>query len=110
MKKSQPRVAIYYRTNHFNHMAPLQNLEAYARENGLDPIIYTDLASGVDYRPALNNLLKMVRSKKIDMIIVESITRFSRNPYELAAILSVFKKFNVKVILPNALKEVNLHE
>lgn len=110
MKKIQSAVAIYYRTNHLINMEPLQNLVANAKENGLNPIILADLASDVEYRPALNMLLKMVRSNKINMIIIESITRFSRNKNELAAILEELKKYNVKIISSRALNEVVHHE
>lgn len=61
MKNLQSDAAIYCRTNSLENMKQLQNLVAYAKVNGLNPIILTDLDSGVEYRPSLNVLLKMIR-------------------------------------------------
>lgn len=58
MKKSQPTVAIYYRTNYETNMAPLHNLEAYAKENGVAPIIFIDIKSALENRPSLKQIIK----------------------------------------------------
>jgi DNA invertase Pin-like site-specific DNA recombinase len=108
MKKTKPTVAIYFRTNHLNNMAPLHNLEAYASENEFAPIIFLDVKNGVENRPSLNNLLNLVQNKQLDIIITNSLTRFARKTCELAAILREFQKYNVKVILPSD-REGNAH-
>lgn len=108
--KKQPRVAIYYRTNHFNNKASLFHLVACAKKNGLEPIIFLDIDSGVGHRSSLNNLLNHVRSQKVDIIITHSLSRFSPKTSEVSDILSEFKKYNVKLIIPNGQMEVAHHE
>ncbi|MDS9470911.1 recombinase family protein [Sporosarcina pasteurii] len=113
MKNLQSDAAIYCRTNSLENMKQLQNLVAYAKVNGLNPIILTDLASGVGYRPSLNLLLKLIRSKEINTIIIRSYTRLSRDKNELTAILDEFKKYNVKIIsteMPNEVVHQNIRQ
>jgi DNA invertase Pin-like site-specific DNA recombinase len=107
--KKQPRVAIYYRTNHFNNTS-LQHLEAFAKKYESEPILFLDIASGVRHQLALHELLFHVRSQKVDVIITHSLPRFSRKASEVAAILSEFEKYNVKLIIPNGRMEVTHHE
>lgn len=107
--KTQPRVAIYYRINHSGNLAPLHDLEAYAKENGLEPTIYLDIDSGVGERPALTDLLNLVRSQKVDIIITHSLSRFSRKTSEVTAIFNELEKYNVKLVIPGQL-EVAPHE
>lgn len=108
--KKQPRVAIYYRTNHLNNMATLHHLEVFAKERGLEPIIFLDIDSGVVQRQSLNHLLNQVRNQKVDIIITHSLSRFSRKISEVAAILSEFEKFNAKLILSSGRMEVAHHD
>lgn len=108
--KKQPRVAIYYRTNHLNNMAPLHHLEVYAKERELEPILFLDIASGVRHRPALHDLLNYVRNQKVDIIITHSLSRFSRKASEVATILSELANYNVKLVIPNGRMEVAHHD
>ncbi|MCF2647415.1 recombinase family protein [Niallia circulans] len=108
--KKQPRVAIYHHANHSNNTALLHHLVAYAQKGNLEPTIFLDIASGVGKRPALEDLLNHVRSQKVDIIIIHSLSRFSRNSSEVTAILDEFRKYNVKLSVPNVRMEVAHHE
>ncbi|WP_400245939.1 recombinase family protein [Niallia sp. JL1B1071] len=82
-------------------MAPLHHLEVYAKESGLEPIIFLDIDSGVGQRQSLNHLLNQVRNQKVDIIITHSLSCFSRKTGELAAVVSELEKYNVKLVIPN---------
>ncbi|MED0773814.1 recombinase family protein [Bacillus siamensis] len=108
--KKQPRVGIYFRTNHLNNMATLHHLEVYAKERELEPIIFLDIDSGVEQRQSLNHLLNQVRNQKVDIIITYSLSRFSRKTSEVSSILCEFKKFNARLILYSGQMEVAHHD
>lgn len=108
--KKQPRVAIYYRTNHSNNIAPLHYLEAYAKERELEPILFLDIDSGVGQRQSLHHLLNKVRGQKVDIIIAPSLSRLSRNTSEVTAILIEIANYNAKLVIHNSPLEVAHHE
>lgn len=97
--KTKKRVAIYYRTSLSNNTASYK--EAHAKASGLEPLIFTDFNNGVTNRPALDSLLNHVRSNKVDIIITDSLSRFSRKRSEVSALLREFEKYNVQVVISN---------
>lgn len=104
MEKTKLRVAIYYRTNYPDNMKPFINSMNNLPDNTL---VFIDYASGVENRPALNKLLNLVQNKKIDVIITDSLNRFSRKNEELEFILHEIQKYNVKIVLDKAKKYVS---
>jgi len=88
MEKTKLRVAIYYRTNHPNNMKLFINSVSNLSDNTL---VFIDYASGVENRPALNKLLNLVQNKKIDVIITDSLTRFSRKTRSWNSFYTKFK-------------------
>lgn len=97
MEKTKLRVAVYYRTNHPDNMKPLNSMNNLSDNT----LVFIDYASGVKIRPALNKLLNLVQNKKLDVIITDSLTRFSRKNEVLEFILYEFQKYNVKIVLDN---------
>lgn len=98
--KSKQRVAIYNRANQEKNAAvSLYQLETYDNERGLDHITFTDVRNSLGQ--ALEELLQLVRRNKVDIIITHSLSRFSRKPSELTAILSELEKYNVQVVTLN---------
>lgn len=97
--KSKQKVAIYHRTNNSNNKASLT--EALTNTIGLEPLIFTDFNTGVTIGPALNSLLNHVRSNKVDIIITDCLSRFSRKRSVVDSLLQEFKKYNVQVVLSN---------
>lgn len=108
--RSQLRVAIYDHTNHINSMAPMQYLEAYAKQKGFYPLIFADISNGVGQRPALEDLINLVRKRKVDITITHSLSRFSRKNLEVVAIMNELEKYNMKVVIQNGWIEVAHHE
>lgn len=96
MKKPNQRIAVYDRINHSDNMNLCLNSVIKQAENKM---VFIDYATGVETKPALNKLLELVESNKIDVIITYSLTRFARKTDVLNAILYKIQKNNVKLVL-----------
>lgn len=102
MKKTQRKVYMYYRTNHPTTMEAVMNLEKKARQLGYSPsIVFVDQVNGVVTKPALTHLLTLVRNNKVDVLVTDSQTRFSRNIVEANFIYRILREHKVQVIFLN---------
>ena len=96
------RVAIYYRvsTSDQSHDAQVRELREYADRRGLDVIDeYVDTASGAKKnRPELDRMLKDVRSRKVDIVLVWAFDRFARSTSHLVTTLEEFQALGVDFV------------
>lgn len=105
----QLRVAAYCRvsTSHEEQQSSLKNqIEFYTEYIQRNPhwrfvAVYYDTASGlrIDYRPGYQQLLKDCRRKKIDLILVKSLSRFGRDTVETIKQIRRLKHMNIGVYI-----------
>ena len=96
------RVAIYYRvsTADQNHDGQVRELREYADRRGLQVVgEYVDTASGAKRsRPELDRMLKDVRSRKADIVLVWAFDRFARSTSHLVTTLEEFQALGVDFV------------
>ncbi len=105
----QLRVAAYCRvsTSHEEQQNSLKNqIEFYTEFIQRNPYwrfvaVYYDTASGLqtNHRPGYQQLLKDCRRKKIDLILVKSLSRFGRNTIETIKQIRRLKRMNIGVYI-----------
>ena len=105
----QLRVAAYCRvsTGHEEQQNSLKNqIEFYTEYIQQNPywrfvFVYYDTASGLrkNHRPGYQQLLKDCRRKKIDLILVKSLSRFGRDTVETIKQIRRLKRMNIGVYI-----------
>ena len=105
----QLRVAAYCRvsTGHEEQQNSLKNqIECYTEYIQQNPywrfvFVYYDTASGLrkNHRPGYQQLLKDCRRKKIDLILVKSLSRFGRDTVETIKQIRRLKRMNIGVYI-----------
>lgn len=105
------KAALYCRTatNNYSSLNNQQKqLMEYASKIRAVPITFFEIGtSGIcsmKDRPTLNHLLKLVRENKLDIIIIDSLSRLSRNANDCLYIYEELRKSNVKLIVLDLLK------
>lgn len=81
--------------------AQVRALRNYCNQKGIEDILlFTDEnQSGVkSSRPALDKMMKYVRSREIDRVIVYSFSRYARSTSHLLSALEEFKKLGVEFV------------
>ena len=111
VKGQKLRVAAYCRVS-TKHKEQQQSLQAqidyyinYIQNHPSWVLVaaYSDTASGTrtNHRPGYQQLLKDCTSKKIDLILVKSLSRFSRDALETIHQIRRLKKMNIGVYIEN---------
>lgn len=105
----QLRVAAYCRvsTGHEEQQSSLKNqIEFYTESIQRNPYwrfvaVYYDTASGlrINHRPGYQQLLKDCKRKKIDLILVKSLSRFGRDTVETIKQIRRLKRMNIGVYI-----------
>jgi DNA invertase Pin-like site-specific DNA recombinase len=97
---SSKRVAIYVRvsTDEQSTMAQECELRAYAGSRGWTVNrVYSDegISGAVASRPALDELMRDCRRRKVDVVLVWKFDRFARSLHHLVSALETFKSFGI---------------
>jgi len=96
------RAALYVRVSTGSQSTKAQEseLKAYAENRGRAVNeIYSDKISGAkDSRPALQELMRACRQRKVDVVLVWKFDRFARSLRHLVSALDEFKKLKVDFI------------
>jgi DNA invertase Pin-like site-specific DNA recombinase len=96
------RVAIYLRVSTVEQETDLQEseLREYCERRGWEPILYRDKGqSGAkESRPALNDLLRDLRQRKVDVILVWSLDRLARSLKQLLAVSEECRALGVDLV------------
>src|SRR5438094_5756645 len=80
-----------------NQLVPLR---AFASARGWTVIEFTDVASGArERRPGLDELLKAVRSRKVDVVICAKLDRLARSTHHLVTLAKEFEALGVDLIV-----------
>ena len=105
----QLRVAAYCRvsTGHEEQQSSLKNQIEFYTEYIQQNLywrfvaVYYDTASGLrrNHRPAYQQLIKDCRRKKIDLILVKSLSRFGRDTVETIKQIRRLKRMNIGVYI-----------
>jgi site-specific DNA recombinase len=105
----QLRVAAYCRvsTDHEEQQNSLKNqIEFYSDYIWRNPCwqfvaVYYDTASGLrkNYRPGYQQMMRVCRKKKIDLILVKSLSRFGRDTLETIKQIRRLKRMNIGVYI-----------
>ena len=109
MKRQQLRVAAYCRvsTRHEEQQQSLETQIDYytnyiqSNPNWVLVAVYSDSASGTrtNQRPGYRQLLKDCASKKVDLILVKSLSRFGRDALETIRQIRRLKNMNIGVYI-----------
>jgi DNA invertase Pin-like site-specific DNA recombinase len=104
-EESEKRVAIYARVSTGNQgtglEAQIRALRNYCSQKGIQNILLfqDENQSGVkSSRPALDKMMKSVRNKEIDRVVVYSFSRYARSTSHLLSALEEFKKLGVEFV------------
>jgi len=74
----------------------------YCTRNGFENIqVYREVASGAKRRPVLNDLLQIVRQKKVRRIVIFKLDRLARSTQDLLNIVSLLKHHECELISVN---------
>jgi len=99
------RAAIYARvsTNHHNQNPDIQvnELKRFCESRGWlirYELVDHGFSGSTDNRPALKELLKIVREKEVDAVIVVKLDRLFRSLKHLVSILEEFEKLDIKFV------------
>jgi DNA invertase Pin-like site-specific DNA recombinase len=96
------RIAIYYRvsTTDQNPQMQMDELREYAKSRGFKVVgEYLDEASGRNNsRRQLEEMLKQVRKRKVDVVLVWKYDRFARSTQHLVNTLEEFKSLGIDFI------------
>lgn len=96
------RAAIYARVSTFDQEPEnqLQELRRYVEARGWTSVEFVDrgISGAKDRRPALDDLLKAVRRRKVDVVLVWSLDRLGRSLKHLIALLDEFQHLDVGFI------------
>jgi len=101
-RKKEPRVAIYARVSTSDQDPEMQirELREYASHRGFDVVVVlVDKESGAkERRPELDRLWALVRSRKVDAVLVWRFDRFARSTKQLVDALEEFNHLGVDFI------------
>jgi DNA invertase Pin-like site-specific DNA recombinase len=93
------RAAVYARVSTFDQEPEnqLTELRRYATARGLDVVEYVDhgISGTKETRPALDRMLKDVRRRKVDLVIVWSLDRLGRSLRHLIGLLDEVQSLGV---------------
>lgn len=102
------KTAIIYRrvstdhqvTNGYSLQNQQQLLTAYCHNNNYNIIELSDngLSGTSNKRPGFNKLLELVKSKKVDAVVVYSLSRFARSLKDTLQAVELFKKHSITFI------------
>ena len=104
----QLRVAAYCRvsTGHEEQNSLKNQIEFYSDYIWRNPCwqfvaVYYDTASGLrkNYRPGYQQMMRVCRKKKIDLILVKSLSRFGRDTLETIKQIRRLKRMNIGVYI-----------
>jgi DNA invertase Pin-like site-specific DNA recombinase len=96
---------IYIRTaNHSTHSSNLQRTNGlnYAKQQSLSFRIIEEHFSGdkkITERPGMKFLFSLVEARKVNLIIVDSLSRISRDAVQIFYFISLLEKHNAKLIV-----------
>lgn len=102
-KKSGPRVALYCRVSTMKSQdvgLQLRELREFAARGGWDVVEYVDEGQSgrKESRPAFDRMMKAVRQRRYDRVVVWRLDRLSRGLRHAVNILSEFKELGVEFI------------
>ena len=97
------RVAIYTRVSTSDQTCDnqLRDLREYCRARGWDHVTeYVDegVSGTMDRRPALDQLMTVVKRRQVDVVIVAAFDRFGRSVRHLVETLELFRHLRVEFI------------
>jgi DNA invertase Pin-like site-specific DNA recombinase len=102
MQLPSKRVAIYARVSTMDQTCEpqLRDLRAYVTDRGWQAIEFVDQGvSGTrEKRPALDRLLREVKARRIDVVVVAAFDRFSRSVRHLVETLGLFRHLRVEFV------------
>ncbi len=104
---SQPgavKVALYARVSTAGGQQTVENqllpLRAFATARGWTAIEFTDTMSGAkEQRPALTEMLKAVKSRKVDVVVCVKLDRLARSVRHLVNMTSEFEALGVDLVV-----------
>jgi DNA invertase Pin-like site-specific DNA recombinase len=97
------RIAIYTRVSTTEQTcdSQLRDLREYCRARGWDQVAeYVDegISGTTDRRPALDELMAVVRKRQVDVVVVAAFDRFGRSVRHLVDTLELFRHLTVEFI------------
>lgn len=95
------KAAIYLRVSTVaqDFAAQETELRRYAEQRGWQVTIYADKVSGVQHsRPALDQMWRHCRARKVDIVLVWSLDRFARSLKQLIAGLEEFRELGIDFV------------
>jgi DNA invertase Pin-like site-specific DNA recombinase len=97
------RVAIYCRVSTTDQTCEnqLRDLREYCQARGWPEVVeYVDhgVSGTTDRRPALDALMRAVKAKKVDVVVVAAFDRFGRSGRHLVESLETFRHYGVEFI------------
>ena len=98
------RAALYARVSTSDQTTEnqLDELHRYVSARGWEPTVYTDTISGAkDRRPALDQLLKDARRRKVDVVVCWRLDRLGRNLKHLVTLLDELQAMDVGFVSLN---------
>jgi DNA invertase Pin-like site-specific DNA recombinase len=102
MQLPSKRVALYARVSTTDQTcAPqLQDLRAYVTARRWQAIEFVDqgVSGTKEKRPALDRLLREVKARRIDVVVVAAFDRFSRSVRHLVETLELFRHLGVEFV------------
>src|SRR5262245_61914020 len=102
MQLPRKRVALYARVSTTDQSCEpqLQDLRAYVAARGWQAIEFVDqgVSGAKEKRPALDRLLREVKARRIDVVVVAAFDRFSRSVRHLVETLELFRHLGVEFV------------
>jgi len=97
------RVACYARVSTLDQTcdSQLHDLREYCRARGWHAVVeYVDLgiSGSRERRPALDRLMREVKTRKVDVVVVAAFDRFGRSVRHLVETLEIFRHYQVEFI------------
>jgi len=89
-------------TGRQTHLSQDNAVAEYCKRNGFENVqVYQEVASGAKRRPVLNQLLDLVRSRKVRRIVIFKFDRLARSTQDLLNIVSLLKHHDCELISVN---------
>src|SRR5262245_29792980 len=102
MQLPRKRVALYARVSTTDQSCEpqLQDLRAYVAARGWQAIKFVDqgVSGAKEKRPALDRLLREVKARRIDIVVVAAFDRFGRSVRHLVETLELFRHLSVEFV------------
>jgi DNA invertase Pin-like site-specific DNA recombinase len=102
MQTPPPRVALYARVSTADQSceSQLRDLRAYVAARGWQATEFVDqgVSGTKEKRPALDRLLREVKARRIDVVVVAAFDRFGRSVRHLVETLELFRHLGVEFI------------